>query len=110
MPVQKLTLELLLVSVEEIDWKLLVFWRAGDLLHKDMICYLLEENEFNETEDAENDRLALSSGCSVELVTSIGAIQDVKSNLLQQLAEPTISDLIQALSYYIENDSFIVID
>lgn len=102
-----LHLKELLTNIDEIDWDLALYVRSSEKLSLDAKCIVLDPEE-TEDPDGSTYEFAIDSGFTYCL--SIADIQDIKSNACQQLENPTVDSLFEAVLYYIENDAFITFD
>jgi hypothetical protein len=70
---------------------------------------LIIDDELEEERDKQNEPLFPQTQ-GYQYVLSIADLQSIKANLVQQLPNATLHDLIQAVSYYYQNDAYINVE
>lgn len=103
-----LTLESLLSQLGSFSWHLDMYKALEQPLSPTMSVLIIDD-ELEEERDKQNEPLFPQTQ-GYQYVLSIADLQSIKANLVQQLPNATLHDLIQAVSYYYQNDAYINVE
>lgn len=104
----ELNLENLLDQVESLKWNLETYIASVQCFDGSTLLIIIDDDEENERD--ENDNAAYATSKGYDLFLSISDLQSIKSNLLEQNPNFKLSELINAVNYYFDNDAFVAIN